>query len=181
MKTSLPVVASSVVVLALFGCAGTPRALGPLRLVESLDVQKYLGRWYEIARFTKGFEKNIVGAAAEYSLRDDGRIRVVNSGFRATLDGRYTEAKGVAWRPDPRRPAAFKVSFFWPFAGDYLVFGLDQESYSWALVGANSREYLWFLARTPEISDELYQKMRQLAQDQGYDLSTLYKVPQKAR
>jgi len=181
MKKPLPVLASSFVVLALFGCAGAPRGLGPLKLVDSLDVQKYLGRWYEIARFTKGFEKNIVGAAAEYSLRDDGRIRVVNSGFRNTLDGPFTEAKGVAWAPDPRRPAALKVSFFWPFAGDYLVFGLDQEGYSWALVGSDSREYLWFLARTPEISDELYQKMRQIAQDQGYDLSTLYKVPQKAR
>jgi apolipoprotein D and lipocalin family protein len=181
MKATFSVLASSIAVLALFGCASTPRGLGPLRIVDTLDVQKYLGRWYEIARFTKGFEKNIVGATAEYSLRNDGRIRVVNSGFRNTLDGAYTEAKGAAWTPDPRRPAALKVSFFWPFAGDYLVFGLDQESYSWALVGSDSREYLWFLARTPEISEELYQEMQQLARDQGYDLSSLYKVPQKAR
>lgn len=181
MKTLLPFVVSSVVVLALFGCAGTPRGLGPLRLVDNLEVQKYLGRWYEIARFTKGFEKNIVGATAEYSLRKDGKIRVVNSGFRNTLEGAYTEASGVAWAPDPRRPAALKVSFFWPFAGDYLVFGLDQESYSWALVGSDSRDYLWFLAREPQVSEELFQKMRQLAEEQGYDLSQLYKVPQKPR
>jgi len=177
----MPILVSSITVLALFGCASTPRGHGPLRLVENLDVQRYLGRWYEIARFTKGFEKNIVGATAEYSLREDGRIRVVNSGFRNTLDGPYTEAKGVAWAPDPRRPAALKVSFFWPFAGDYLVFGLDQESYSWAIVGSDSRSYLWFLARTPQISDELFQKMEQIARDQGYDLSKLDKVPQKPR
>jgi len=173
----VPVLAAA----ALFGCAGTPRGLGSLALVDRLDLQRYLGRWYEIARFTKGFERNIVGTTAEYSLRPDGRIQVVNSGFRDGVDGPYTEAKGVAWVPDARRPAALKVSFFWPFAGDYLVFGLDQESYSWALVGSDSRDYLWFLARTPEVSDELYGQMRQMAQDQGYDLSRLDKVPQKPR
>ena len=166
---------------ALFGCAGTPRGPGPLALVDHLDLQRYLGRWYEIARFTKGFERNIVGATAEYSLRPDGRIQVVNSGFRGSVDGPYTQARGVAWVPDPGRPAALKVSFFWPFAGDYLVFGLDPVGYGWALVGSDSRDYLWFLARTPEVSDQLYQQMRQMAQDQGYDLSRLDKVPQKPR
>jgi lipocalin len=181
MKTSLPLLVSSLTALALFGCAGIPRGLGPLRLVQDVDIQRYLGRWYEIARFTHRFEKSLVGVTAEYSIRDDGRIQVINSGLRSSLDGQYTDAKGVAWIPDPRRPAALKVSFFWPFAGDYLIFGLDQEGYSWALVGDNSREYLWFLARTPEISDELFQEMQQMARDQGYDLSRLDKVPQKPR
>ncbi len=182
MKNQFPLLlAPLVAVAALFGCAGTPKGLGPLKLVDALDVQRYLGRWYEIARFTKGFERGITGATAQYQLRPDGRIQVLNSGFRGSLDGPYTEARGVAWVPDPRRPAALKVSFFWPFAGDYLVFGLDQEGYSWALVGSDSRDYLWFLARTPEIPDELYQRMKQLAEDQGYDLSRLDKVPQKPR
>jgi apolipoprotein D and lipocalin family protein len=172
---------ASVTALAVLGCAGIPQGLGPLGLVESFDTQRYLGRWYEIARFQHSFEKSIVGATAEYSLRKDGRIQVINSGFRNDLDGPATQVKGVAWVPDPRRPAALKVQFFWPFAGDYLVFGLDQESYSWVLVGADSREYLWFLARTPEISDDLYMQMLQTARDQGYDVSKLYKVPQKSR
>ena len=81
--------------------------------------------------------------------------------------------KGVAWFQS-RRPAAL-VSFFWPFAADYLIFGLDKEGYSWVLVGDNSRAYLWFLARTPEISDTLFQEMQKAAQDQGYDLSKLTK------
>jgi len=181
MKTAPRLLSSSLAALALFGCAGIPQGLGPLQLVEGVDTQKYLGRWYEIARFTHRFEKSLVGVTAEYSIRDDGRIQVVNSGFRNSLDGKYTDAKGVAWIPDPRRPAALKVSFFWPFAADYLVFGLDKESYSWALVGDNSRAYLWFLARTPEISDTLFQEMQQIARDQGYDLSKLDRIPQKAR
>ena len=153
----------------------------PLVLVDKLDKQRYLGRWYEIARFQHRFEKTLVGVAAQYSLRSDGRIKVVNSGFRYDLNGPYREATGVAWLPDPRRPAALRVRFFWPFSGDYLVFGLDQQDYSWALVGDNSRRYLWFLARTPQIGKELFEKMKQIARGQGFDLSGLYEVPQKAR
>ena len=154
---------------------------GPLVLVEGLDTQRYLGRWYEVARFQHRFEKTLVGVTAEYSLRPDGRIRVVNSGFQNGLDGPYREATAVAWVPDPRRPAALRVRFFWPFSGNYLVFGLDEKDYSWALVGDDSRKYLWFLARTPKVSADLLEKMKQIARDQGYDLSGLYAVPQKPR
>ena len=122
-----------------------------------------------------------MGVTAEYSVRSDGRMRVVNSGFQDALNGPYREAVGVAWVPDPRRPAALKVRFFWPFSADYLVFGLDEQDYSWALVGENSRRYLWFLARTPQISKELFEKMKQIARDQRYSLSGLYEVPQKER
>jgi apolipoprotein D and lipocalin family protein len=155
--------------------------LPPLQIVERLDVQRYLGRWYEIARFTRSFEKSIVGVTAEYRLRDDGRIQVVNSGYRGDLQGPYTEARGVARIPDPRRPSALKVSFFWPFSGDYLVFGLDEQRYSWAVVGDNTRTYLWFLARAPRVSDDLFQNMEQIARGQGYNLAELYRVPQKPR
>ncbi len=146
-----------------------------------MDVPRYLGRWYEIARFQHRFEKSIVGATAEYSLRGDGRIQVLNSGFKKSLDGAYTQVKAVAWVPDAGRPGALKVRFFGLFTGDYLIFGLDPQGYSWALVGSDSRRYLWFLARTPQISEELFSRMRDLARAQGYELSGLYKVPQKAR
>jgi len=181
MKKYAALLSMSVVALVLFGCAGIPRGLGPLTLVDTLDAQRFLGRWYEIARFPHSFEKSIVGATAEYSARGDGRIQVVNSGFRDTLDGAYTEARAVAWVPDARRPAALKVMFFWPFAADYLVFGLDQEDYSWAVVGSDSRAYLWFLSRAPKIDDELFHHMKELAAAQGYDLSRLSTVPQKQR
>ena len=166
-------------VLALFGAANHSHK--PLQLEEKLDIKRYLGRWYEIARFQHSFERSLVGVTAEYSTRSDGRIQVVNSGFKNDLNGPYREARGVAWVPDPRRPAALKVRFFWPFAGNYLVFGLDQNDYSWALVGDNSRNYLWFLARTPQISKDLLEKMKQIAINQGYDLTGLHSVPQKPR
>ncbi len=168
---------------ALFaGCAGgPPEGLGPLDLVDEVDVERYLGRWYEIARFQHRFEKNIVGAAADYSLREDGKIRVVNSGFKGSLDGKYTQVKAVAWVPDSDRPGALKVRFFNLFTSDYMIFGLDGENYEWALVGNNSRDFLWFLAREHTISEELLDKMKGIARSQGYDLSGLYLVPQKPR
>ena len=153
----------------------------PLKLVPSLDPQRYLGRWYEIARYQHGFEKTLVGATAEYGLREDGKISVLNSGFKKTLDGKYTDVKAVAWIPNPAVPGALKVRFFGLFTSAYLVFGLDQENYQWALVGENNRKYLWFLSRTPEVEPALLEQMKAIASAQGYDLSKLYMVPQKAR
>jgi len=181
MRTTTLMVIGTLSVLLVGGCASAPEGLVPLQTVAPVDVQRYLGRWYEIARFQHRFEKSIVGATAEYSLRKDGRIQVVNSGFKNDLNGKYTQVKAVAWVPDPARPGALKVRFFGLFTSDYLIFGLDQEGYSWALVGSDTRDFLWFLARTPEISEELFERMREIARAQGYDLSGLYEVPQKAR
>jgi apolipoprotein D and lipocalin family protein len=88
--------------------------------------------------------------------------------------------KAVAWRPDDKVPGALKVRFFGLFAADYLVFGLDEE-YRWALVGSNDRNTLWFLARTPEVSNRTLEEMKAIAVSQGYDLSELFMVPQKER
>ena len=164
-------------VIGLSGCAVTAFAGDPLDTVAVLDLERYLGRWYEIARYQKGFERNIVGVTAEYSLREDGRIQVINSGFKKTLDGTYTSVKAVAWQPDEARPGNLKVTFFGLFTSDYLVFGLD-EDYQWALVGNDKRDSLWFLSRTHTISRETMEKMKAIAASQGYDLSELYVVPQ---
>lgn len=152
-----------------------------LQTVPSLDLAKYLGRWYEIARFAHGFEKKLVGVTAEYSLRKDGRIQVVNSGFKHTLGGSYVKAKAIAWRADDAVPGALKVRFFHLFASDYLVFGLDDEHYSWAVIGNNDRSTLWFLSRTAEVSPALLDQMKALASNQGYDLSGLEMVEQQER
>jgi apolipoprotein D and lipocalin family protein len=168
-------------ILATLTAAPSLFALEPLKTVPKLDISRYLGRWYEIGRFQHKFEKNLVGATAEYSLRKDGRVEVLNSGFKKSLDGKYSSVKAVAWVPDPKVPGALVVKFFGLFPADYLVFGLDEENYQWAVVGNNSRQFLWFLTRTPEVSPELLEKMKSIAIAQGYDLSGLYIVPQKAR
>jgi apolipoprotein D and lipocalin family protein len=174
----LAVVASALIVS---GCASIPEGKAPLELVSPVDASRYLGRWYEIARFQHGFEKSIVGATADYSLRSDGQIQVVNSGFKNGLDGKYSEVRAVAWIPDPSRPAALKVKFFGLFSSDYLIFGLDQDNYTWALVGGDSRGFLWFLSRTPTIPADVLARMKAIAVSQGYDLTDLYMVPQKER
>lgn len=166
--------------ISLSGCASSENVGSKLNTVDSLDLERYLGRWYEIARYQKGFEKNIVGTTAEYSLRKDGRVQVVNSGFKKTLDGSYTSVKAVAWRPDDAVPGALKVKFFGLFTSDYLVFGLDQE-YQWALVGNNERDSLWFLSRTHELPEKTMRTMQSIALAQGYDLDKLYLLPQKER
>ncbi len=172
---------SILVALAMASASLWAETRKPLDLVPALDLQRYLGRWYEVARYQHGFEKTLVGATAEYALRDDGKVSVLNSGFKKTLDGKYTDVKAVAWRPDDAVPGALKVKFFGLFSSDYLVFGLDDVDYQWALVGNNNRNYLWFLSRTPEVAPELLETMKGMAEAQGYDLSKLYIVPQKAR
>jgi apolipoprotein D and lipocalin family protein len=151
----------------------------PLTLVKSLDPARYTGTWYEIARFQQGFEKSLVGVTTEYAIRPDGRIDVLNSGLKKDLNGKLSSIKALAWRPDDSKPGALKVRFFGLFAADYFVFGLDETDYQWALVGNDSRNFLWFLSRSPSISPELLDKMKAIAEGQGYDLSKLYLVPQK--
>ncbi len=155
-------------------------AMRASQTVPVLDLSRYLGLWYEVARFAHGFEKKLVGVTAEYSLRKDGRVQVVNSGFKHTLGGKYVKAKAIAWRPDEAIPGALKVKFFHLFASDYLVYGLD-EQYSWAVVGNADLSSLWFLSRSPEVSPTLLKRMKEIALSKGYDLSALTMVEQKER
>ncbi len=122
--------------------------------VKQLDLERYLGTWYEIARFDHRFERGLVGVTANYSLRDDGKIKVVNEGYKKTLDGKHDVAVGKAKTTDD--PGRLKVSFFWIFYADYLVLELG-ENYQWALIGSTSDKYLWILSRTP-ILDDAYKK-----------------------
>lgn len=178
MKTLVAIaLASLVAAIAVPSLAAETKS--PLELVPRLDPLRYAGKWYEIARFQQGFEKDLVGVTAEYSIRPDGRIDVLNSGLKKDLGGKLSSIKALAWRPDDSEPGALKVRFFGLFASDYLVFGLDDVGYQWALVGENGRKYLWFLSRSPSVSPEVFGKMKAMAEGQGYDLSKLYLVPQK--
>lgn len=148
-------------------------------VVNQLDIKRYLGTWYEIARYDHRFERGMVGVTANYSMRNDGKIKVLNSGYKNSLDGKYSQAEGKAKIPDPENnPAKLKVSFFWFFYGDYFVLDLD-EDYQWALIGSSSDKYLWILSRKPYLEKALYEKLLDKLQKRGYDISKLIKVEQK--
>lgn len=140
--------------------------------IESLDLNRYLGSWYEIARFDHRFERGIEYAKAEYTLREDGNIKVVNSGIK---DGKPKEAKGKAKLTDT--PALLRVSFFGPFYGDYRVLLLDKD-YQYALVGSGSDNYLWILSRTPNLTDEVKTTILDEARRRRYDTEKLIWVKQ---
>lgn len=143
--------------------------------VKDLDLAKYLGKWYEIARFDHKFERGVDNATAEYSLQDNGMVKVVNSGWK---NGERSVAEGKAKQPDPAgNPANLKVSFFLFFYADYNVLLLD-ENYGYALVGSKSDKYLWILSRTPELSAEVKDAILAEAVRRGYDTSGLIWVDQ---
>ncbi len=149
-------------------------------VVKELDLNRYLGTWYEIARYDHRFERGLVGVTAKYSFRKDGKIKVVNSGYKGSLDGEFSEAVGKAKVPNKNEPGKLKVSFFWIFYADYFVLDLD-ENYQWVLIGSSSDKYLWILSRTPQISAELYQTLLAKLEKRGYETGQLIKVEQQMR
>ena len=175
MKTQLFAIIS---MLALFSC-NSSKTLIDKTTVSELDLNKYTGTWYEIARFQHSFEKDLVGVTATYKLRDDGKIDVINAGYKNSLDGKYKEATGIAKRPDPKEPGKLKVSFFLFFYAEYNVLRLDTTNYQYALIGSSTPDYLWILGREPQMDTSTFKKLVQEAKDRGYDTSKLYKVPQK--
>jgi lipocalin len=148
-------------------------------VVKDFDIERYLGTWYEIARYNHKFERGLVGVTATYSFRDDGKIKVLNSGFKESLNGKRSEAIGKAKIPNPDEPAKLKVSFFWFFYADYFVLELD-ENYQWAAIGSSSDSYLWILSRTPQIDESLYNELLNTLTNRGYDINKLIKVDQKS-
>jgi apolipoprotein D and lipocalin family protein len=149
----------------------------PLEVVPHVDLQRYLGTWYEIATIPQRFQKGCVGVTAEYSLRPNGDIQVVNTCIKETLDGEVRAARGKARIVDKTTNAKLKVSFFWPFWGAYWIIGLDAD-YQWAIVGHPNRKYLWILSRSPQMDDSLYAGLLKLVVDKGYDLARIKKTLQ---
>jgi apolipoprotein D and lipocalin family protein len=150
-------------------------------VVKKLDIQKFLGTWYEIARYNHFFERGLVGVTANYSIQEEGKIKVINSGYKDNLDGKLSKAIGKAYIPDPdNEPAKLKVSFFLFFYADYFVMELDKD-YQWAVIGSNSDKYLWILSRTPQMNEVLFNELLGKLKKRGYDISTLIKVAQKEK
>jgi len=147
------------------------------KTVQELDIQRFLGTWYEIGRYRHSFEKELVGVTATYTLREDGKIGVLNQGYYKELNGKLKVANGKAKLTS--LPGKLKVSFFLFFYAEYNVLELDQEGYHWALIGSSTSNYLWIMARTPFVSDELYLEILKKAEKRGYNVKKIYKVPQK--
>lgn len=167
---------SLIVSVTMIGCF-TPKKMSTesVPAVGDLDITRYAGTWYEIARLPHSFEKNLERVTATYTLQDDGNIEVVNRGFKSKK-GEWKSIKGKAWIPDPAVPARLKVKFFWFFSSEYKVIDLDSENYTYAMVTSSSRKYLWILSRTPGINETLYTRLVRKAQDLGFDMEKLYRV-----
>ena len=145
--------------------------------IPEFKLSKYLGKWYEIARFNHHFENGMTNVTAEYGMLPDGKVKVLNSGWK---DGRLKVAEGKARQPDPLKdPSYLEVSFFLNFYSDYNILLLDQD-YQYVLVGSRSPKYLWILSRQPSISDEVKDAMLTEAVRLGYDTSKLIWVDQGA-
>ena len=145
--------------------------------VTSLDIERYMGRWYEIARFDHKFERGKVGVTAHYTLNDDGTILVLNSGYNGSLDGELETAIGKAKQPNSKYPGELKVSFFWLFYAQCNILELDDD-YNYALIGSSSDKYLWILSRTPEMPQDTLNMLLHRAEARGYDTSKLIYVEQ---
>jgi len=167
-----------IIILILQSC-NSHKTMIDKTVVKELELNRYLGNWYEIARYDHSFERGLVGVTAHYSMRNDGKIKVVNSGYKNSLEGKFSQAIGKAKIPNQNEPSKLKVSFFWFFYGDYYVLELDK-NYQWAVIGSSSDDYLWILSRKPKMEDELYSELLERLSKRGYDITNLIKVKQKS-
>jgi len=160
---------SAVVSFTLVGCTGVPNGVEP---VSDFEVERYLGQWYEIARYDHSFEEGLTNVTARYSLRDDGGISVVNKGFNPEQE-KWDEALGKAYFVSSPDIGHLKVSFFGPFYASYVVMALDKEAYGYALVTGPDRDYLWILAREKTLPEETLAMLVTRAEALGYEKDKL--------
>jgi apolipoprotein D and lipocalin family protein len=160
--------------LILSGCVGIPEGIRP---VENFQLDRYLGQWHEIARLDHSFERGLSKITADYSLREDGGINVVNRGFSAKNNA-WQEALGKAYFVNNTDEGHLKVSFFGPFYGSYIVFELDTVGYQYAFISGPNKDYLWLLARTPAVESEIIKAFVSKSKALGFDISKLIFVKQ---
>jgi apolipoprotein D and lipocalin family protein len=168
-----------VLVLGTLGLVSARAQDKPLDVVNRVDLARYVGTWYEIATIPQRFQKGCVGVTATYSLRPDGKIRVINRCRKNTLGGELRDIEGKAWVVDKSTNAKLKVQFFWPFSGDYWIIELDSD-YRWAVVGHPNRNHLWILSRTPQMEQALYDDLLDRIGNKGYDIARIKQTLQPA-
>ncbi len=146
-----------------------------LEVVQHVDLEKYLGKWYEIAHLPFRFENDCTDITATYSLSKDGNISVLNQCLK---DGKLKQAKGKAKVVDKISGAKLKVTFFWPFYGDYWIIDLGKD-YDYAVVGTPNRKYLWILSRTPMMDNVLFSQLTDSLKSKGFNVNNLIKTSHK--
>ena len=156
-------------VFGLSACLGIPEGVKP---VQDFEIDRYLGTWYEIARLDHSFERGLSKVTAQYSLREDGGVRVINRGFN-TAENKWEEAEGRAYFVDDKTIGKLKVSFFGPFYGAYNVIALDQQDYQWSLVAGPDTDYLWILSRTPVLEKSVVDKLISEVRSYGFNTDEL--------
>ncbi|KJY91441.1 lipocalin [Vibrio neptunius] len=156
-------------VLLISGCLGMPSEVKP---VQNFDINRYMGNWYEIARLDHSFERGLSKVTAQYSLKDDGGVKVINRGFNAQLN-EWKEAQGKAYFVRDSDQGYLKVSFFGPFYGSYVVFELEKDNYDYAFVSGPDNEYLWLLARSSTVEQAVIDKFISMSNERGFDTSRL--------
>jgi len=156
------------------GCATGPAPA----TVAKVDLSKYAGTWYEIARLPQGFEAGCAGVTATYTPLPDGKIEVLNRCHEGTLSGKLREIKGTARVTDAPANAKLKVTFFWPFEGDYWIFRLD-DTYTTAVVGSPDRKTLWILHRSSSMDEEAYARLVDSLRAEGFPVKQLEKTVQQ--
>ncbi|MGR5236003.1 lipocalin family protein [Vibrio alfacsensis] len=158
---------------ALFGCTSKPDGIEP---VNNFELQPYLGKWYEIARLDHSFERGLSKVTAEYELREDGGVTVINRGYSEEKQA-WTQADGKAYFVEDENTGHLKVSFFGPFYSSYIVFELG-ENYDYAFISGFNHDYLWLLSRTPTVDEATIERFIQVATEKGFALDELILVDQ---
>ncbi len=166
--------------VVLVGAVAIARAeRAPLTTVQKVDLKRYTGRWYEIAKYANRFERQCErDVTATYDIRPDGKISVVNACY--TKEGKLSRSSGWAKVADTNTSAKLKVTFFWPFFGDYWIIDLGA-NYEYAVIGEPGRKYLWILSRTAKMDDKVYAEITARLAAQGYDASKLERMKQTAQ
>ena len=167
----------STLVPGLVGCLGIPDGVEP---VQEFEIDRYLGTWYEIARLDHSFERGLSNVTAEYSMRENGGVRVINRGFKVDSN-QWKEAEGKAFFVDDKSLGKLKVSFFGPFYGAYNVIALDKQDYQWSLVVGPDTDYLWILSRTPVLDKTVLDQLLGEAKSKGFNTDELIFVSQEKK
>ena len=160
---------ATLMLLPLTACMGVP---GKFPAVENFSLQRYLGTWYEIARLDHSFERGLSNVTAQYSLREDGGVRVINRGFNLKKS-EWESAEGKAYFVGDASTGALKVSFFGPFYGAYNIVVLDHQDYGYSMVAGPNNRYLWILAREPEIDPDILESLLARARELGFETGEL--------